>query len=153
MELALVIGITMLMGALAVSAYHTYNVRNQVAAAVAQTAPAQSRVVAAFRRWGTPPPDAEAAGVAKPAGASLVETLDIVNGRIDVRFSAAAHDAIAGKTLSLTPFETADQHVVWLCGNRLPSVGLKPLGFASGSSQAVPLATMIESRYLPRSCR
>jgi type IV pilus assembly protein PilA len=153
-ELALVVAITMLMAMLAISAYRTYKVRNQVATGIAVSIPAQDRVIEAFRRWGTPPANAKAAGVSKgPTGTLFVETLDVVNGRIDVRFSAAAYDAIAGKTLSLTPFETADQEVVWLCGSELPGVGLNPLGFASGSPQAVQVPTGIEARYLPSSCR
>jgi hypothetical protein len=60
---------------------------------------------------------------------------------------------LAGKILSLTPFETADQNVVWVCGNEFSGVGLNPLGFAAGGPQAEQVVTAIEDRYLPPACR
>ena len=76
-----------------------------------------------------------------------------MRGRVDVRFGRNADDAIAGRTLSLTPFETADQRVVWLCGNKLPGPGLEPLGFAGGAAEPVQILTLIDVRFLPPSCR
>ena len=81
----------------------------------------QQRVARAFERDGTPPPDLEAAGLAADlaeAAAEFVESVQIVNGRIELRFGRSADAAIMGSVLSLTPFETAEQDVVWICGNR-----------------------------------
>ena len=61
-ELLAVIGVTVVMGALAISAYRTYAVRAQVAVGVMGAAAIQQRVARAFRRDGTPPPDRDAAG-------------------------------------------------------------------------------------------
>jgi hypothetical protein len=89
-------------------------------------------------------PDAE--------GRYVAETR-VVDGRIDLVFGALADAVIRGRTLSLTPFETADQQVVWVCGGRAPGVGLKPLGFAGGGPLAVQAPTTVAPRYLPRACR
>jgi hypothetical protein len=89
----------------------------------------------------------------EPAGGAYVDNIEIVDGRIDLRFGRAADAAIAGQVLSLTPFETADLEVVWVCGSAVPGVGLQPLGFSGGSRQAVQAPTSIEPRYLPPACR
>jgi hypothetical protein len=119
--------------------------------------PAQRLVVASFNTTGTPPIDSSAAGVGPLLYGSPPETyvdvLEVHHGRIDLRFGDRADAALAGKTLSLTPFETADGEVVWLCGNEIPDVGLSPLGYIAGGPQATHLVSSIEDRYLPPSCR
>jgi type IV pilus assembly protein PilA len=154
-ELLMVVAVTMLIGAVGVSAFRTYVVRARIAESLALASSAETRVERAFRSTGLPPTDRHAAGL--PAGADAygddVESIDVVNGRIEIRFGDAADSAIAGRTLSVTPFETADLRIVWICGNKVPGVGLNPLGFAGGASQAVQVLTTIEARYLPSSCR
>ena len=83
----------------------------------------------------------------------MIESIDVANGRVGVRFAAGADAALAGRTLFLTPFETASREVVWVCGNRLPGPGLNTLGFAFGGRRPVQLVTAIEPRYLPSTCR
>jgi hypothetical protein len=149
----------MLMGALAVSAYRTYTIRAQIAAGVAGAAGVQARIVRAFKRDGTPPRDRHAANL--PADAvnevtayvEFVESIEIVDGRVELRFGQRAAEAIKGRVLSLTPFETAEQEVVWVCGNRRAGVGLQPMGFAAGGPQAAQVSTTIDARYLPSTCR
>jgi Tfp pilus assembly major pilin PilA len=156
-ELVLVVAATSVVVALGVSMYRTYSVRTEVATIVEETRAVQDLVVAAFKTRGMPPFNAAAAGVDDTARRLLagpyVESIEISNGRIELRFGTSAHPAIVGKTLSLTPFETTDQDVVWICGNKSPGVGLKPLGFAGGGPQAMQLTASIEVRYLPSSCR
>lgn len=157
LEVLLVVAATAVIGVLGISAYRTHAVRSQIATSVVEAEPAQKLVTAAFRWKGVPPLDATAAGIDPAARGFLhgtyVEMLDVHNGRIDLRFGAGADAVISGKTLSLTPFETADREVVWLCGNETPDVGLYPLGFAAGGPQPVQIVTSIEPRYLPPACR
>ncbi len=154
-ELVIVLAATLVIGAVGASAYQTYTVRAEIAAAIALASPAVDNVTATFRRTGTPPIDEHAAGLEPIADLSTtaVESIGVANGRIEIRFGAATDAAIAGRTLSLTPFETATLHVVWVCGNQIPGVGLNPLGFAGGAQQAVQVLTTIEARYLPPTCR
>jgi hypothetical protein len=157
LELALVIGATLIVGVLAASMIRTHYVRAQIAVSVEEARAARDLVVVAFKDRGVPPRDAAAIGIDNPARQLLVGTylegLEVHNGRIDLRFGPAADDVIAGRILSLTPFETVDHQVVWLCGNEVPRVGVKPLGFAGGGPQAVQILTAIEDRYLPSECR
>lgn len=155
-ELILVVAATVLVAVLGVSIYRTQSARAQIATTLDEVDAARRLVAAAFRLNGVPPADSTAAGIDETAESLLrgnyVDSLEVVNGRIDLRFGAAAHSALAGKILSLTPFETAARDVVWVCGNDLPDVGLKPLGFGAGGPQAVQVATTIEDRYLPPEC-
>ena len=151
-ELIAVVSATSIVLALGYSVYRTYRLRAQVAEGIAYAAELIPPVTEHFRRYGEVPAD-----VPRPAAAerenSIVEAIDVVDGRIDVIYGGRADSAIAGRQLSLIPYETADAHVVWICGNRAPSPGLMPLGFAGGGRQAVPIATAIEPRYLTRDCR
>ncbi len=155
-ELAAVLAVTAIIGALGVSAYRTYAVRAEIASGIANTEAVRDRVASAFKTTGVPPMDRQTVGLAPghdAAWGDYVEDVEVVRGRVDVRFGRNADDAIAGRTLSLTPFETADQRVVWLCGNKLPGPGLQPLGFAGGAAEPVQMLTLIDVRFLPPSCR
>ena len=155
-ELAAVLAVTAVIGALGVSAYRTYAVRAEIASGIATTESVRDRVTAAFKTTGVPPLDRQTAKLDPghdEAWGDYVDDVEIVRGRVDVRFGRNADEAIAGRILSMTPFETADQRVVWLCGNKLPGPGLEPLGFAGGAAQSVQALTLIDVRFLPPSCR
>lgn len=157
LELVPVVAATLIVGALALSMLRTHLVRTQIAVSIEESAAARAMVVAAFRAHGAPPSDASAAGIDHSSRKLLLgsnfDHLEVHDGRLDLRFGAAADRAIAGKTLSLTPYETVDREVVWLCGNAPPEAGLMPLGFADGGAQPARAATDIDDRYLPRECR
>jgi hypothetical protein len=154
LELLLVLGVTALMGTLAISAYRTFTVRGQVTVGILGAAAIQQRVAMEFKRDGAPPLETAGLGAElAEAATEFVESVEIVHGRIDLRFGHSADEAIAGSILSLTPFETAEQDIVWVCGNRAPSVGLQPLGFMNGPARAATGLTTIGPRYLPSTCR
>ena len=152
-EVVVALAVTGLMLSLLFSAVDTYRVRRQVADSLALAQPLQHRVAHVFRSSGEPPSDQTGQPTAELSGGTYVDTIDIVDGRIELKFGRAADAAIAGQVLSLTPFETADLEVVWVCGTAAPGVGLHPLGFSGGSRQAVQAPTSIEPRYLPPACR
>jgi type IV pilus assembly protein PilA len=155
-ELVVVIAITGLVAALGVSAYRTYSIRAEVAQGIELAGVLKPRVVAAFKRDGEAPANWHATGApehTKVPHDAYVESLAVADGRIDVTFGRKASEAIAGRRLSLTPYETAGLAVIWVCGNEIPEPGLKPLGFAGGGRQAVQIATTVEPRYLPSTCR
>jgi len=152
----MVVAATALIGALGATAVRTYLVRAEIEESIAFAKYAQDQVTRAFRRTGAPPADRAAAGLANDGSETrgrYVAEAQVSNGRIDLVFGAEAGGALEGRTLSLTPFETADQEVVWICGSKPPGVGLRPLGFASGGPLAVQPPPTIEPRYLPASCR
>lgn len=155
-ELSMIVAATAIVAGVGVSAYRTYAVRAEIAASVTVTAPLRQEIERAFRRSGVPPADRTAPALAHTNDVELgdyLQSIGVANGRIELTFGRDANEAIAGRTLSLTPFETADLRVVWICGNKIPGVGLEPLGFAGGAEQATQVLTAIEARYLPSTCR
>jgi hypothetical protein len=134
------------------SAYRTYRIRHEVADGITAASELIATVTEFFQRYGEVPTQADLIHPALPSS-TVIGSVTVVDGRIDVLYGPLADPAIAGRQLSLTPYETVDRHVVWLCGNREPDPGLELLGFAGGGRRAAQLSTTIEPRYLPQSCR
>jgi type IV pilus assembly protein PilA len=150
-ELMIVVAILGILASLAISAYQTYTVRAQVAEGLNFAAGAKAPIVDALTMSGTAPADRIAAGMsADPTSTngSYVSSVDIVDGRVDVTYGGPrAHQDIVGKTLSLTPYETAGNSIVWRCGNAAAPAG------ALVNGGAPHLAATVEARYLPTTCR
>jgi type IV pilus assembly protein PilA len=156
LELVAVLATTSVVAAVAYSAYRTYRVRAEIHHGLAIAVALAPRVADYFRRHGeapTEPAPPLPPSAASAAASALVEAVAIVDGRIDVLFGDGADGEIAGRRISLTPYETADMNVVWICGNQAPGPGLAPLGFASGVRQATQQPTTIDARYLSAECR
>lgn len=155
-ELALVLMMTSVLASVGVSAYRTYSIRAELADSIVATARLRDAIAAIYRSERRPPADEQDSALRAVAPAPItrfVAQWRIVNGRLDLTYGGAALPPVAGRVLSLTPYETVDLEIVWLCGNRIPGPGLKPLGFAAGGPQPVQMATTIEARYLPPNCR
>jgi hypothetical protein len=155
-ELVIVLAVTAVVVALIASAIRTYSVRNEIKAVIDYASAVEPAIAREFMHLGEVPPDAAFDAFGGPhagAGQRFVDAIAVSAGRIDVRFGKAANAAIAGRTLSLTPYETADLEIVWVCGNEIPEPGLKPLGFSGGGRQSVQIPTTVEARYLPSTCR
>ncbi len=146
--------VTGVLAALIVSAYRTHAVRAQVTEGIELAAAWRGVVENAFERSGQVPANWEAAGAGPQSPESPnVASVRLVDGRLDVIFGEDADRAIAGRRLSLTPYETASQEIVWICGNAIPPRGLEPLGFAGGGGQSVQEAATVDARYLSSACR
>jgi prepilin-type N-terminal cleavage/methylation domain-containing protein len=155
-ELVIVLAVTAVVLALIASAIRTYSVRNEIRAVIDYAGGAEAAIAREFMHLGEVPPDAGFDSFGGPhagAGERYIDAITVSAGRIDVRFGRAANAAIAGRTLSLTPYETVELEIVWVCGNEIPERGLKPLGFAGGGRQSVQIPTTVEARYLPSTCR
>jgi type IV pilus assembly protein PilA len=150
-ELMIVVAIIGILASLAVSAYQTYTVRAQVSEGINMATGAKVPVVDAYTNSGTAPADRTAAGMSPNAtdtSGNYVSAVAVTNGRVDVTFSGPrAHQAIFGQTLSLTPYETNGNTVVWRCGNASQPAGVLLQG---GAPHQFPT---IETRYLPSACR
>jgi hypothetical protein len=153
-ELVLALVATFIVAAVAVSALRTHSIRAQIASGVQLASPWRSMVELRFRDSGVVPTtwDDLNAGSAR-ISSIYVERVEVEHGRIDVVFGDEAARPIAGRRVSLMPYETADQKIVWICGNGTPGPGLEPLGFASGGPQPAWVASTVAPRYLPPACR
>ena len=149
-ELMIVVAIIGILASLAVSAYQTYTVRAQVAEGLQMVAGAKVPIVDSFTNSGVAPIDRAAAGMSPDptdSRGSYVSQVAVTNGRLDVTFSGPrSHPAIIDKTISLTPYVTAGNTVIWRCGNAGVPAGALLLGENH-------LPATVEPRYLPSSCR
>jgi Tfp pilus assembly protein PilE len=154
-ELAIVIAVTLVMGALAVSAYRTHTARQEVRESLATVTALQKLVTDAFTRTGVPPiSERELPGSsAAKQPHRFIETVTIEHGAIAMQFGNGAEKSLRGRSVHVTPFETMEGEVVWVCGIRPPDVGLYPLGFSGGTNLAPKAGTTVEPRYLPGECR
>jgi len=150
-ELMIVVAIIGVLASLAVSAYQTYTVRAQVAEGLNFAAGAKVPIVDAYTNGGVAPANRLAAGMTPTptdTRGNYVSAVDVEDGRIDVTFGGPlAHQDIIGSVISLTPYESRGNTVVWRCGNSdAPSGDLLEGG-------AGHILSTVDPRYLPTTCR
>jgi len=154
-ELMIVVAIIGILASIAIAAYQTYTVRAQVAEAVSMAASAKTPIVDAYNQTGTPPADRIAAGMTAnvtDTQGSYVAEVNVVNGRLDIKFGNMAHQHIFGETLSVTPYQSGSGSVLWRCG-AAPAPGGGATELSGGGIDAVHIAPTFDDRYLPSSCR
>jgi type IV pilus assembly protein PilA len=155
-ELMIVVAIIGILAAIAVSSYQTYTIRAQVADGLNMATNAKAPIVDAFVNDGTPPANRTAAGMSANATdtvSNYVTSVDVQDGSVAITYGNRANAAIAGTTLYVIPYETANLGVVWICGNATPPAGTALMGTQSGATTAFLGVTTVPSRYLPTSCR
>ena len=84
---------------------------------------------------------------------NYVTQVDVANGTITITYGNKANAAIANQTLALTPYESADLSVVWVCGNGAVPGGVSLLGTAGGVTVAAVGTTSVTDKYMPAACR
>ena len=150
-ELMIVVAIIGILASLATSAYQTYTVRAQITEGLNMADGAKVPIVDAYTNSGTAPADRTAAGMSPNATdtrGNYVSAVAVTNGRVDVTFGGPrAHQTIIGQTLSVTPYETNGNTVIWRCGDARAPAGVLLQG---GTGH---LAPTVDPRYLPRACR
>ena len=151
-ELMIVVAIIGILASLAISAYQTYTVRAQISEGLIMASGAKVPITESYTNEGVAPADLAAAGMPPnptDINGSYVSGVAISNGRVDVTFGGPlAHADIIGETISLTPYETTGNTIVWRCGSASAPAGGALLN--GGDAHQGPT---VAARYLPTSCR
>jgi type IV pilus assembly protein PilA len=150
-ELMIVIAIIGILAALAIPAYQDYLVRTQASEGLAMASAAKTAVAEFRANRGAWPVGNSQAGIGSAADiqGKYVDNIGVATGGITVTYGNEANTKIAGKVVTLIPGVSANEDVIWRCGNADP-----PSGWVNGTTSATATGgTMILNKYLPAPCR
>ncbi len=153
-ELMIVVAIIGILAAIAIPAYQDYTIRAQVTEGLNLASAVKTGVAETFANTGTWPVDLVGAGggVNAPTG-KYVSDIRVDNGTISITFGLDANAQLVstGDLLVLKPMVSANDDVIWLCGNYTGVALTTMTDPASGPSDTI--ATTVLEKYLPQSCR
>jgi type IV pilus assembly protein PilA len=156
-ELMIVVAIIGILAAIAIPAYQDYTIRSQVTEGLNLAGSVKAAVAESYADRGAWPVDNEAAGIVDDAGVEVfpsgkyVDQIAIATGTINITYGGQSNENIDGSILSLRPRISANDDVIWLCGDN-DGTGIT----AALDDPDVPASdsiTDIAPKYVPASCR
>ena len=149
-ELMIVVAIIGILAAIAIPAYQDYTVRSQVTEGLNLASAVETGAAEYFANTGSFPTTLSGAGISSSPAGKYVTSIGISATGISVIYGNQANTAVSTKTLNLTPYLSANNDIVWVCGNHgiagLSPAPQLPTGITVG-------ATSVLDKYLPQTCR
>ncbi len=154
LELMIAVAIIGILVALALPAYADFTTRTQVSEGIQMAAATESAVAESLQSTSQLPGTNAAAGVVEAQG-KYVSAIDVnAGGVITITYGANLPASVAGKTISIRPYYSADGATVsWICGYASSTV---PAGWtvpALDGTGVAPPADTVPVQFLPKSCR
>ena len=155
-ELMIVVAIIGILAAIAIPAYQNYTIRAQVTEGLNLADGWKTAVGEFYAQNGTFPTGQSTAGSATTVAAAgnttgkYVSSVTVTAGAIVITYSNTspyiANASINGKTLGLTPYLSANNDIVWICGTATPvTTASLPTGVTAATTNVAP-------QYLPGAC-
>jgi len=148
-ELMIVVAIIGILAAIAIPAYQDYLIRSQVSEGLTMAAAAKAGVSEFYANKGNWPSDNSAAGMgdASDIQGKYVQSIEVANGGITIKYGNEINNKLLSETVGLTPGNSVNGDVIWKCGT-----AKDPSGW-SGATTASEASTSVAGKYLPSSCR
>ena len=151
-ELMIVVAIIGILAAIAIPAYQNYTIRSQVTEGLNLADGWKTGMSEFFAQNGTMPASSSTTGSATAmvaAGATTGKYVSgvIVNaGAIQITYGLQANAKILNATLGMTPYQSSNQDIIWVCGTATVPTG------ATAITGVTALTGNISAQYLPGSC-
>jgi type IV pilus assembly protein PilA len=146
-ELMIVVAIIGILAAIAIPAYQDYTVRSQVTEGMNLASAVETGAAEYFANTGSFPTDLSTAGISNVPSGKYVASIGITTGSIVVVYGNQVNSVVATKTLAITPYLSANNDIVWVCGQHtVPSGASAATGVTAGT-------TNVADKYLPQTCR
>jgi type IV pilus assembly protein PilA len=154
-ELMIVVAIITILVALAVPAYISMIVRNQVTDGMSLAARWEAAIASYYATVGNMPASEKALKGVPTTGSQYVAGIAVNNGQILITYGGRdANASIRGLILSLTPALDSNNDIKWICGAApatLPNG--TPLTAPQNTPPPVTDGKAIPMQYLPAECR
>ena len=137
-----------ILAAIAIPAYHDYEIRAQVSDGLIEAGKHKEAVEAAIRGGSASSAiDSEALELPIEAASKYVEAIEVGSGAVAIVYGKEAATQLSGKTLALIPALDAERNFAWVCGYAAAPGGFDPVLGAHRQYTDVP------KRLLPAQCR